>query len=216
MRLIIGNKNYSSWSLRPWILLRHARIKFEEVRIPLFTSEGDRLLEELCPAKQVPVLYDGRLVLWDSLAICEYIADRLPEKKLWPEASVERARARAMSAEMHSSFSALRATMPMNCRRLVDNFKPDSATQIDINRVVQLLEQALQDSGGPWLFGHYSVADAMYTPVALRFRSYKIAIPGDSSDYFARVLADKPMQRWCQDAEREAEIIAKSEVNSAS
>ncbi len=212
MRLIIGNKNYSSWSLRPWLLMRHARIRFDEVRIPLYTSDGERLLEELCPAKQVPVLYDGRLVLWDSLAICEYIADRIPEKKLWPEDTQHRARARAMSAEMHSSFNALRDTMPMNCRRSVDQFKPALDTQIDIDRVVQLIEQALQDSGGPWLFGHYTVADAMYAPVASRFKTYNVDTPGDTRNYFKRVLMDPPLKRWYEEALHELEIIASSEV----
>jgi len=212
MRLVIGNKNYSSWSLRPWILLRHARINFEEVRIPLFTNAGDLMLEELCPAKQVPVLYDGRLVLWDSLAICEYVADRHSDKTLWPEAADARAQARAMSAEMHSSFAALRTALPMNCRRTVTDFKPDLATQIDINRVIQLMEQALDDSGGPWLFGHYTVADAMFTPVASRFKTYGISAPVNTANYFASVLDDKPMRSWYQDAEHEAEIIDAAEV----
>lgn len=212
MRLIIGNKNYSSWSLRPWILLRHSRIRFDEVRIPLFTSEGERLLEELCPARQVPVLYDKRLVLWDSLAICEYIADRFGDKRLWPDDAAERARARAMSAEMHSSFQALRSNMPMNCRRRVENFTPDLPTRIDINRVVQLIEQALGDSHGPWLFERYSVADAMFAPVASRFRTYAVKAPSQTQTYFDRVLADEAMLRWYEDAEHEAEIIERAEV----
>lgn len=212
MRLIIGNKNYSSWSLRPWILMKHARISFEEVRIPLFTSEGDQMLEELCPARQVPVLYDGRLVLWDSLAICEYVADRVADKKLWPEHSLDRARARAMSSEMHSSFAALRGNMPMNCRRVVEGFEPDQDTQADINRIVQLLEQALNDSGGPWLFGHYTVADAMFAPVALRFKTYGIAAPGATAQYFERVRDDAAMKAWCAEAEHEVEIIEAAEI----
>ncbi len=213
MRLVIGNKNYSSWSLRPWILLKHARIKFEEVRIPLFTQEGDRLLEELCPAKKVPVLYDGQLVLWDSLAICEYVADKFPDKRLWPEADADRARARAMSAEMHSSFQALRESMPMNCRRVVKGFQPDLQTEIDIDRVVQLWEQALVDSKGPWLFGRYSVADAMYAPVVTRFQTYRIATPPLTQAYCEKVLGDASMKQWFEEASHETEIIAKAEIN---
>jgi len=213
MRLVIGNKNYSSWSLRPWILLKHARIKFEEVRIPLFTSEGDRLLEELCPAKQVPVLYDGQLVLWDSLAICEYVADKHPGKKLWPEADADRARARAMSAEMHSGFQALREKMPMNCRRRVAEFQPDLQTEIDIDRIVQLLEQALMDSKGPWLFGHYTVADAMYAPVVTRFQTYGIVAPPKTRSYFEKVLDDSSMKQWFEEALHETEIIETAEIN---
>ncbi len=213
MRLIIGNKNYSSWSLRPWILLKHARIKFEEVRIPLFTNEGERMLDELCPAKQVPVLYDDRLVLWDSLAICEYIADKYPAKKLWPVDAVDRARARAMSAEMHSSFQALRNNMPMNCRREVKDFEPDLETEIDIDRIVQLFEQALLDSKGPWLFGHYTVADAMFAPVASRFKTYGVKAPQVTQRYFDKVLNDASMKQWYEEASHENEIIERAEIN---
>lgn len=212
MRLIIGNKNYSSWSLRPWILLKHAGVEFEEVRIPLFTAEGDRLLDEHCPAKQVPVLNDGRLVLWDSLAICEYIADKFPAKNLLPEAADDRARARAMSSEMHSGFHELRTNMPMNCRRSVEKFTPDLATEIDINRIVELIEQALHDSKGPWLFGQYTVADAMYAPIASRFKTYGVRAPKATQTYFEQVLSDEPMQQWNEDASGESEIIERSEI----
>ncbi len=212
MRLVIGNKNYSSWSLRPWILMRHCQIRFSEVRIPLFTAEGEQMIEELCPARKVPVLYDEPLVLWDSFAICEYIADKLPEKQLWPEDHQQRARARAISAEMHSSFEDLRAKMPMNCRRIVDGFEPDVATKMDINRIVQLWDDALDSSGGPWLYGKYSVADAMYAPVASRFNTYQIQLPAGLQKYVEGVLSDKPMQQWFEDARHEAEVIAASEI----
>jgi len=212
MRLVIGNKNYSSWSMRPWFLLKHARIKFEEVRIPLFTSDGERMLDELCPAKQVPVLYDGRLVLWDSLAICEYIADKYPDKKLWPGDASARAHARAMSAEMHSGFHHLRTNMPMNCRRRVDEFKPNDATVPDVERMQQLLKQALEDSGGPWLFGHFTVADAMFAPIASRFQTYGITCSAPVGTYFNKVLSSAAMMRWFEDALHETEIIEQSEV----
>lgn len=212
MRLVIGNKNYSSWSLRPWILLKHARIKFDEVRIPLFTNKGELMLDELCPAKQVPVLYDDRLVLWDSLAICEYIADKYRDKKLLPEHSIDRARARAMSAEMHSGFQALRENMPMNCRRVVDGFNPDLETQMDIQRIIQLFEQALHDTKGPWLFGHYTVADAMFAPVVSRFKTYGVAAPALTQEYFNRVLNDASMKQWYEDASHESEVIDKAEI----
>jgi len=212
MRLIIGNKNYSSWSLRPWILLKHARIRFTEVRVPLFTEQGTSMLEDLCPAKQVPVLYDNDLVLWDSLAICEYVAEKEVEKRLWPEDTANKAKARAMSAEMHSSFHALREAMPMNCRRVVNDFVPTAAAQKDINRISQLLEQALQNSGGPWLFGHYTVADAMYAPLASRFYTYQVQPPAAVAKYFKRVLGDASMQAWYADAEHETHIISDAEV----
>jgi len=212
IKLVIGNKNYSSWSLRPWILMRHAGIEFDEVRIPLFTTEGEKLLEEWCPAKQVPVLHDGPLILWDSLAICEYIADKYPRRALMPDGSADRAKARAMSAEMHSGFGALRTFMPMNCRRVIGGFEPDLNTRIDINRIVQLLEDALDESGGPWLFGRYSVADAMFAPIASRFHTYGIKAPGNTHNYFEQVLIDPAMQAWYRAADDENEVIEKSEV----
>lgn len=212
MKLIIGNKNYSSWSLRPWILLKHAGADFEEVHVPLFTKEGEKLLEE-CPNKQVPVLHDGPLVLWDSLAICEYVADKYSRKALWPADAERRAQARSVSAEMHSSFGAVRTFMPMNCRRQVTGFQPDLDTRIDINRIVQLLEDALEDSGGPWLFGQYSVADAMYAPIASRFNTYGIGTPNATRHYFERVLTDPAMQSWYRAAEQENEVIERAEVS---
>ncbi|PID61550.1 MAG: glutathione S-transferase [Gammaproteobacteria bacterium] len=222
MKLVIGNRNYSSWSLRPWLLIEHAGLPLEEVEIPLFTPEGDALLKQWSPSGKVPVLHDGPLVLWDSLAICEYIADKstIP---LWPEDTAERATARAISAEMHAGFHALRETMPMNIRRRMTGFRPDLDTRIDIDRVVQIIENALAESerrgadavSAPWLFGDYSVADAMYAPVMLRFRSYGIALPTRARRYQARVLDDVPMRRWCALAEAETTVIAAAEVADA-
>lgn len=212
IKLVIGNKNYSSWSLRPWILMQHAQLQFDEVAVPLGTAEGEVLLEQWCPAKRVPVLHEGPLVLWDSLAICEYIADKVTDRSLWPERAADRARARAMSAEMHAGFTDLREAMPMNCRRTIEGYKPSLAVQIDINRIVQLFEDALQQSGGPWLFTHYTVADAMFAPVASRFRSYGITLPNLSREYVERVLDDPPMRDWYSAAAAEAEVIEKSEI----
>jgi len=212
MKLVIGNKNYSSWSLRPWILMRHAQLSFDEINIPLFTVEGAALIDEWCPAKRVPVLHDGPLVLWDSLAICEYIADKVIHLSLWPERTEDRAKARAMSAEMHSSFTALREAMPMNCRRSVHGFTPTLDVQIDINRIVQLFEDALQQSNGPWLFGNYSVADAMYAPVATRFQTYQIKLPALSQRYVERTLSDSYMLDWYAAAKAEKSVIERAEV----
>lgn len=212
MKLVIGNKNYSSWSLRPWILMHHAQLNFEEINIPLFTDQAATLIDEWCPAKRVPVLHDGPLVLWDSLAICEYIADKVTDRSLWPERTDDRARARAMSAEMHSSFAALREAMPMNCRRKVLGYKPSLEVQIDINRIVQLFEDALQQSDGPWLFGSYTVADAMYAPIATRFNTYQIKLPALSQRYVDRTLNDAPMKDWFAAARAEEAVIEKAEV----
>lgn len=193
--------------------MQHAQVTFEEVNVPLYTEEGRALIDQWCPAKRVPVLHDGPLILWDSLAICEYIADRQKDQSLWPERPDDRARARAMSAEMHSGFSALREAMPMNCRRIVEGFKPSLAVQIDINRIVQLFEDALQQSDGPWLFGHYTVADAMFAPVASRFRTYGITLPTLSDQYVQRTLADEHMQQWYRQAKAEDAVIEESEVH---
>ena len=212
MKLVIGNKNYSSWSLRPWVLMHHAQLDFEEVNVSLFTEQGEELIKKWCPAQLVPVLHDGPLVLWDSLAICEYIADKVTHTSLWPERTDERARARAISAEMHSGFAEMRRAMPMNCRRVVQGFKPSLQVQIDINRIVQLFEEVLQSSGGPWLFGHYTVADAMYAPVASRFKTYTIQVPTLSKYYIEKTLCDAPVQDWYAAARSETAVIAKSEI----
>lgn len=216
LRLVIGNRNYSSWSLRPWILMRHAGLDFDEVRVPLGTEEGARLMAELCPAGKVPVLYDGPLVLWDSLAICEYVADKVPSATLWPESVERRAEARAMSAEMHSGFATLRRTMPMNCRRVVRGFEPDFDTRVDIDRLVELFESARARSrsrgDGPWLFGRYSVADAMFAPIASRFRTYGVRVPPDTRAWIDATLDDPPMREWYALAAAETETIADSEV----
>jgi len=213
MKLVLGNKNYSSWSLRPWILMHHAQLDFEEVNVSLFTDEGAALIEQWCPAKRVPVLHDGPLVLWDSLAICEYIADKVTDRPLWPERADDRARARAMSAEMHAGFSAMRKAMPMNCRRIVDGFVPTLDVQIDINRIVQLFEDALQQSDGPWLFDHYTVADAMFAPVASRFKTYQIKLPALSQRYVKRTLEDPPLMDWYEQARAEEAVIEQAEVH---
>jgi len=193
--------------------MQHAKLVFEEVNISLSTKEGAELIKQWCPAGRVPVLHDGPLVLWDSLAICEYVADKVTTMSLWPERSDDRARARAMSAEMHSSFMELRQAMPMNCRRIVEGFTPSLAAQIDINRIVQLFEDALQQSGGPWLFGHYTVTDAMFAPVASRFITYKVSLPLLSQAYVRRTIEDAPMQHWYKQASAEQAIIEDFEIN---
>ena len=224
MKLVIGNRNYSSWSLRPWILMRHAGLEFEELRIPLATEEGERMKKALCPAGKVPVLHDGPLVLWDSLAICEYVADKVSAPALWPAEVSLRAEARAMSAEMHSGFGPLRRSMPMNCRREVKGFEPDFETRVDIDRLVELFESALSRSasrnrerggGGAWLFGDYSVADAMFAPIASRFRTYAVKVPPDTRAWIDLTLEDPPMREWYAAAAVEAEIIEGSEVADA-
>lgn len=212
MKLVIGNYNYSSWSLRPWWLLRMAGVDFDVVRIPLCTDETAGLLEQWCPAKQVPVLHDGRLVLWDSLAICEYVADRHPEKGLWPASPERRARARAMCSEMHAGFANVREHLPLNCRRPVAAVTPDLDTQIEINRLVQLFEDALDVADGDGLFGDWSVVDAMFVPVAARLHTYAIHVPPVTRAWMDRILGHPASREWYAAAAAESEIIERSEI----
>jgi glutathione S-transferase len=207
--LIIGNKNYSTWSLRAWLLLREAGIEFEEHRIPLDTPDTAARIAAVSPAGKVPVLQLGELVVWDSLAIAETIAERWPEKQLWPADAFARAFARSISAEMHSGFAMLRECMPMNCRamgRIVP--LPDALTD-DIDRIIAIWSECHRrfsgDSG--WLFGDFSIADAMFAPVVLRFRTYGINLPESAGFYPHRILESEAVQQWLAAAECEVEVI---------
>ncbi len=213
-RLIIGNKNYSSWSLRAWFLLREADIEFEEHRIPLDVEDTSRRIAEFSPAGKVPVLQLGDLAVWDSLAIAETVAERWPEAKLWPGDAGTRAHARSISAEMHSGFAELRARMPMNCRAMGRRVAlPDELTR-DIDRVFDIWSDCYRRYGdkGPWLFGEFSIADAMYAPVVLRFRTYGINLPESARHYANRVLQSEAMQEWLLACETETEVIEQDEV----
>jgi glutathione S-transferase len=181
LELVIGNKNYSSWSLRPWVFLEQAKIPFTEVRLPFQSKEWDERIGEYSPTRMVPVLRDGDLCVWDSLAILEYLAERFPDARGWPADPAARARARAASAEMHSSFVALRSECPQDCRARTERRLSDAARS-DIARAERLWNECLA-AGGPFLFGEFSVADAMYAPVVLRFRTYGIAVDGPAGAY---------------------------------
>ena len=207
-RLVIGNKNYSSWSLRPWLLLREAGIDFDEERIMLDVPETADRIASFGAGRTVPILMlDGEPV-WDSLAIGETAAERWPEAKLWPEDPAARARARSISAEMHAGFAVLRECMPMNCRAMGRKVTlPDVLTR-DIDRVIAIWSECRRRfDGDGWLFGHFTVADAMFAPVVLRFRTYGINLP-ESANFFAkRVLESEAMQEWLAAAEVEPEVI---------
>ena len=205
LTLVIGNKNYSSWSLRAWLPMRHYGIPFEEVRLPLDTPEFVRGVERWSPSGRVPVLHRGDLVVWDSLAICEYINETFLDGRAWPQGASERAVARAVSAEMHSGFQALRTALPMNCRRRARNFIVPPDAQRDIARITHLWRdcRARFGVGGAFLFGEFSIADAMYAPVALRFRSYGVTL-GDSEQRYADAVRELPAVReWSAAAEAE-------------
>lgn len=215
LTLIIGNKNYSSWSLRAWLLLKQFRIRFKEVRIPLFEANTDALLAQYSPSKKVPVLDLDGLIVWDSLAIAETVNERFLDGQGWPSQPNLRALGRAAVAEMHAGFGAVRAKMPMNCRRKVQGFKADTATQGEIDRINELLSQLLEKSGGPFLLGKFSIADAFYAPIASRFASYGIAVPKAVSQWMDELNRLDAMQQWLSAARQESETIEVAEIADA-
>jgi glutathione S-transferase len=179
LTLAIGNKNYSSWSLPPWLFLKHAGIPFAEIRIPLHTRETRERISQCSPSGRVPVLLDGAVSVWESLAICEYIAERFPEARGWPADPHARAIARSVATEMHAGFAALRAELPMNCRAKRSGVVPSSAARADIERVISIWHTCRETfgQGGPWLFGAFTIADTILAPVALRFHTDGVELP---------------------------------------
>ena len=215
MKLVVGNRNYSSWSLRPWLVMRRAGIDFETVDVSLFTDEGVAALARWTPHGRVPVLRDGDLVVHDSLAICEYVAERVPGAGFWPDGATERARARSISAEMHSGFDNVRSTMPMNCRRTVRGFVPDAATRAELDRIDALLADSLGRTGGPWLAGRFGVADAMYAPVASRLRTHGIRSSPIVEAWIDALMDTPEMREWHAAAAAEKAVIEVAEVPDA-
>ncbi|MHB1074894.1 glutathione S-transferase family protein [Thiobacillus sp.] len=210
LTLIIGNKNYSSWSLRPWLLLRQAGIPFEAVRIPLYAPESAAALATWSPSGKVPALHDGDLRVWDSLAICETLAERFADKQLWPADAAARAVARAVSAEMHAGFSALREHMSMNIRARRPGQGRTPECLADVARILAIWTDCRTrfGSGGDFLFGRFGIADAMVAPVVLRFQAYGVALEGAARDYAAAMLALPALQEWVADGVAETERIA--------
>jgi glutathione S-transferase len=210
--LTIGNKNYSSWSLRPWILLKHLGLEFEERLLPLDTPEFSRDIAVISPTRRVPVLQHGALLVWDSLAICEYACELAGRG--WPREREARAVARSVCAEMHAGFSILRSQWPMNARALGRRTAANPERSADIARIEDLWAdcRARFGGGGPWLFGEYSVADAMYAPVVLRLRTYGAHLRESSAGYLATVMADGAMREWLAAAEAESWTIEASEI----
>jgi glutathione S-transferase len=215
--LVIGNKNYSSWSLRPWLAMRQAGVPFREVRIPLYTPESKAQIRSYSPSGKVPCLVDGTLAVWDSLAICEYLAERHPQLELWPVDPRARALARSMSAEMHSGFQNLRSNMSMNCRKHFPGMGRTVEVAGEIERIQRSWGEARDKhgDGGPFLFGRFSIADAMYAPVVLRFRTYAVQLNPVSRAYADAILALPAIQQWLADAEAETEVIAAFEPHQA-
>lgn len=213
MKLVIGNKNYSSWSLRPWLLMQVLELPFEEQLVPLYGMDSKPQLLAQAPSGKVPSLHDGTLVLWDSLAIIEYLAEQYPGVAVWPADGEARAIARCAAAEMHSGFSALRTHMPMNCRGSYPGKGQTPEVLADIARITALWADCRGRFGqdGPFLFGAFCAADAFYAPVVSRFLTYAVPLPAACQDYVETVRALRAMQQWHADGAAEPYEIAASE-----
>jgi glutathione S-transferase len=212
--LVVGNKNYSSWSLRGWLAARAAGIPFDEVLVRLSEPGSKDELLKHSPAGKVPVLKHGERVIWDSLAIIEYLAEIRPDAGLWPGDPVARAHARSIAAEMHAGFQALRAHMPMNLRKSLPGKGRSRDVAEDIERICAIWTdcRARYGAAGPFLFGPFTAADVMYTPVATRFRTYAVELDGVSQDYVDAVLARPDFLEWHEAALEEPWVIPEEEV----
>jgi glutathione S-transferase len=223
LKLYIGNKNYSSWSMRPWVLLKQAGIEFDEVpvRFDSFaeTSEFKKRIGTVSPVRKVPALDDAGFVVWDSLAICEYLAEKFPDKNLWPQHPKLRARARSVCAEMHSGFGALRAACPMNIEADLSAvgeiiWRDQAAVRTDVHRITVMWSELLALYAEPdkpdhqFLFGPFSIADAFFAPVGMRIKSYALPVPADVTAYIARMAAEPGVKGWIDGALAEKDFLA--------
>ncbi|MBW4616663.1 MAG: glutathione S-transferase family protein [Desmonostoc vinosum HA7617-LM4] len=213
LTLVIGNKNYSSWSLRAWLAIKQSGLEFEEVCIPLYISDYSTKVRQYSPSGKVPVLLHDTQTIWDSLAICEYLAEAFPHQHLWPEDKTARVFARCISAEMHAGFQKLRQNMPMNCRVKYPGKGLALGVQKDIDRITSIWQESRQKfgAGGDMLFGDFTIADAFFAPVVLRFVAYDVQLDAVSRDYVEAVLALPTMQEWIQAAKNETEVISEYE-----
>ncbi|HEX5388990.1 MAG TPA: glutathione S-transferase family protein [Burkholderiaceae bacterium] len=216
LKLYIGNKNYSSWSMRPWVLMRQAGITFDEVmvRFDSFDADSDfkRALKDVNPVGKVPVLVDGDLAIWDTLAIAEYLAERFPDKALWPTDPKARARARSVCAEMHAGFTALRSACPMNIEASLPDvgalaWRDKPGVRADVARLEAMWTALLNTHGGPMLFGDFSIADAYFAPVCMRLRTYGLPVSSTVSAYVDRVVALSGVAAWISDALAEKDFL---------
>jgi len=218
MKLIVGNKNYSSWSLRAWLACKQSGHSFEEILVPILGDDWDKRKQEredIAPSSgKVPILWDDEAVVWDSLAIIEYLADKVGRERFWPKADDARAMARSMVAELHSSYFDLRRDCPMNIRAIARGFKPSDGVTADVVRILQLWAEARArfGKGGPFLFGTFCAADIIYAPVVSRFRTYGIVVPGFAQAYMEAVWEHDWMAEWIAAAEAEDWVIEQYEV----
>ena len=219
MQLYIGNKNYSSWSLRPWLLMRHAGIAFEEKRLRLDSDDGSAFKKTLlafAPSGRVPLLIDDGFAVWDSLAIAEYLAERFPAQQLWPSDTKARARARSLCAEMHSGFGDLRSAFGMNLEASLADvgariLRENAGAVRDLKRIDAMWSEALEASRGPFLFGEFSIADAYFAPVCTRVRTFALPLGAPAQDYAKRILALPAFREWEAAALAEHDFVIEDE-----
>ena len=218
--LIIGNQKYSSWSLRPWLVLKEFEIDFHESKIYLYKTGSKQQILKYSPSGKVPALIytspqDEKLTIWDSLAICEFLAEQYPNLELWPQDSFMRAEARSVSHEMHSGFNAIRNDLPMNCNTKMIFTNISEALQVDINRVGAIWKNLREKyaSKGDFLFGDFSICDAMFAPIALRFNSYGIKVGIIEQEYINSLLALKSIQEWITEGLKETELLEMCEIS---
>ncbi len=214
LKLVIGNKNYSSWSMRPWLALRANHIAFEEVFIPLYTGDADKQrILGFTRSGKVPALIDGDVTVWDSLAIIEYLAERFPDARLWPEDRASRAHARSVSAEMHSGFMALRNECAMNLHRPIRSVALSQDARVNIARMQEIWLECRQRYGklGPFLFGTFGAADAMFAPVVYRFRTYAIDVVPEAQAYMDTMMALPAVDEWTKAGLAETLLIDRVE-----
>ncbi|HUQ27767.1 MAG TPA: glutathione S-transferase family protein [Usitatibacter sp.] len=213
LTLVIGNKNYSSWSMRPWVLMKELGIAFEEKQLRFHSNEWDAQIERWSPSRLVPVLWRGEQAVWDTLAIAEALHEWFPAKGVWPGDEVARAFARSACAEMHSGFRDLRAHMPMNIRASHPGKGMRPEVQANIDRIEKLWREARTrfGAGGPFLFGAFGAADAMFAPVVTRFRTYSVKLSPESMRYCEAVLAAPGVRAWIDAALQEKEFVAEDE-----
>ncbi len=216
MQLVIGNKNYSSWSMRPWLLLTHFGLEFEEIRIALFKEGFKHTLAHYSPSLRVPVLIDDGLTVWDSLAICEYVSETYLEGRGYPTDRMARARCRSYCNEMHSGFMTVRSQLPMNIRaRRRVQFGPE--LENECRRLEQIWTEARGQFGaqGDYLFGEFSIADCMFAPVVMRFTSYGVVLSDTARAYVQTILANPAVQAWCEAAVVEPEVVPDYEIGES-
>jgi glutathione S-transferase len=220
LKLYIGNKNYSSWSMRPWVLLTQAGVPFEEVMVRFDSFEAGsnfkNTMAKVSPTGKVPALVDGELKIWDTLAIAEYAAEQFPDKHLWPQDKAARAVARSVCAEMHAGFTGLRGNCPMNIEAALPEigqivWRDKPAVQTDVKRIVELWSELLLKYKGPMLFGEFSAADAYFAPVCMRFNTYALPLPKNIADYVERVTNLPAVQAWIKAALAEKDFVEMDE-----